>query len=70
MTTGKLSKKQLVKNRQGKIVSKAKSVRAKRASNLGKMLASKKRHDGTGRLTNVDESNIIKGKRRRGKKRK
>ena len=64
MTTGKLTKRNLTKNRDGKIVSKAKSVRAKKEKHLGGMLTTRKKKTTT-RLTDISSANIVKGKRRR-----
>ena len=66
-TTGGLKRGDLTKNRSGKIVSKKKSVEAKRKQHLGDMLTKKKRErQRKNKKTDVMESNIIKGRRTRG----
>ena len=68
-TTGGLTKNKLTKNKYGKVVSLTKSKQAKRKSNLGKYV-SKRGRKTTTKLTNVDESNVIVGKRTRGRGKK
>ena len=64
MTTGGLTKRNLTKNVNGKIVSRKKSLQMKRKSNLGRDLM-KKKPKRSGRITDVSSKNVIKGKRRR-----
>ena len=64
-TTGGLTKAKLTKNRNGKIVSKKKSLAAKRNSHLGNMVTDPNRKKRSGKLTDVMEANIMKGKRKR-----
>ena len=64
-TTGGLSKAALTKNRNGKIVSKKKSVAAKRNSHLGNMVTDTNRKKRTSKLTDLSDKNIRKGKRKR-----
>ena len=64
-TTGGLTKARLTKNRNGKIVSKKKSVAAKRDSHLGNMVTDASRKKRTTALTDVSAKNIMKGKRKR-----
>ena len=69
LTTGGLGKAQLTKNRNGKIVSKKKSLSMKRSSNLKDYLTVKKRDSRSRGYSRSDIStkNIRKGKRRRKK---
>ena len=71
-TTGGLKRVDLTKNKSGKIVSRKKSVEAKRKHHLGPLLSKKKRErQKKNKKTDLMESNIIKGRRTRGlKKRK
>ena len=62
-TTGGLTKQKLTKNRNGKIVSKTKSLKAKRENPLGKMLTTRKKKN----TSEISSANIIKGKRTRRK---
>ena len=64
-TTGGLTKAKLTKNRNGKIVSKKKSLAAKKESHLGNMVTDSNRKKRTTKLTDVTEKNILKGKRKR-----
>ena len=64
-TTGGLTKIKLTKNRNGKIVSKKKSIAAKKMSHLGNMVTDSNRKKRTSKLTDVNEKNILKGKRKR-----
>ena len=68
LTTGGLGKAQLTKNRNGKIVSKKKSLSMKRSSNLKDYLTVKKRDSRSrGYKTEISGKNVVKGKRRRKK---
>jgi len=66
LTTGGLGKAQLTKNRNGKIVSKKKSLSMKRSSNLKDYLTVKKRDSrARGYKSEISSRNILKGTRRR-----